>query len=365
MPSHGHVDAIRVFVADSTLMGNELLAAALSRERRFCVTGTAERGEKLLEEIGNIQIHQPIDAAIISANFGGPSAGARLARRVLALHPGIRLVMLLECSERTAVVEAFGAGATGIFCRAEPVDVLWNCIESVCRGKVWATDEELKYVLEELGSLPTSRISSRSEKCSLAVREQKIIRLVAEGLTNREIAAELGLNEHTLKSCLQSIFNKLNVSSRAEMVFAALAYCGRETAAPEARDREEQHNAGPSGPPDQFERYRQDAERSLPGAQMTIGEMCMQGQGTERDLVAAYCWFVVAQESAKQIIQVSAAYQKSLAARMSREQVAEAERSACEWLKQHELRAGMPLSGNKSGKATPSHPLNHRPALSA
>lgn len=200
-------DAIRVFVADSTLMGNQLLAAALSRDRRFFVVGTAEAAEQLLAGI-----RHPVDVAIISGMLAGSSPGVHLNRQLLSSQPGLRIVMLLERPERAAVVEAFRAGATGVFCRAEPIEALCKCIESVHRGKVWANDGELRFVLEELGNSPALRVLVQGEPCSLAGREQKIVRLVAEGFTNRQIAAELGLNEHTLKSSLQRLFDKLGVS---------------------------------------------------------------------------------------------------------------------------------------------------------
>lgn len=81
-------------------------------------------------------VRNPVDVVIVSATLGGPTADTRLTRRLLAAHPGVVVVMLLECQEREEIVEAFRAGATGVFCRAQPIEVLCKCIESVHRGKI-------------------------------------------------------------------------------------------------------------------------------------------------------------------------------------------------------------------------------------
>ena len=319
--------AIRVFVADSTLMGNQLLAAALSRDRRFFVVGTAEAAEQLLAGV-----RHAVDVAIISGMLAGSSPGVHLNRQLLSSQPGLRIVMLLERPERAAVVEAFRAGATGVFCRAEPIEALCKCIESVHTGKVWANDEELRFVLEELGNSPALRVLVQGEPCSLAGREQKIVRLVAEGFTNRQIAAELGLNEHTLKSSLQRLFDKLDVSSGAEMVFAASVSAVAEASDPIALEQR-----GDRQPTDRarYNSYSRAAEYSLPFAQLAVGEMCLEGRGTTRDAVAAYAWFLVAGESSKRVLSTSNAYLESLAAAMTDEQVAEAEHRASQWLTRH------------------------------
>ncbi len=327
-PADGQANAIRVFVADSTLMGNQLLAAALSRDPRFFVVGTAQAAEKVLAGV-----RCPVDVAIVSGMLAGPSPGVHLGRQLLSVQPGLRVVMLLERPERGAVVEAFRAGATGVFCRAEPIEALCRCIESVHRGKVWVNDEELRFVLEELGNSPALRVLVQGEPRSLRGREHKIVRLVAEGFTNRQIAAELGLNEHTLKSCLQRLFDKLGVSSRAEMVFAASVSAVAEASDPIAL---EQRGDRQSTDRARYDSYSRAAEYSLPFAQLAVGEMCLEGRGTTRDVVAAYAWFLVAGESSNRVLSTSNAYLESLAAGMTDEQVALAEQRASQWLSQHQ-----------------------------
>ena len=311
---------IRLLLADNTPMGNELLAGVLGRDSRFQVRGSGATAEQVLAEIVD-----EVDVVVISSTLGGPGGGARLTRRLLAAHSGITAVMLLECQARDAVVEAFRAGANGVFSRAEPIEVLCRCIESVHQGKVWARDEELKFILEELASSFPSPAAVQRQKCSLSRREQNIVRLVAEGLTNRQIAAELSLNEHTLKSSLQHLFEKLSVSRRAEMVFAASVRALPEKSDPIVLEtRSESVHDDHS----RYEIYSRAAEHALPFAQFAVGEMCLHGRGTTRDLVSAYAWFLLAEATATRIVKTSRAYLQSLTASMTDTQVAEAEHRA-------------------------------------
>jgi DNA-binding NarL/FixJ family response regulator len=116
------------------------------------------------------------------------------------------------------VVEAFRCGAQGVFSRTESSKTLAKCISKVHQGQVWASSEELRYLLDAFrDSEPMKLVDSRGETL-LSNREQDVVRCVAEGLSNREIASRLKLTEHTVKNYLFRIFDKLGVSSRVEVV---------------------------------------------------------------------------------------------------------------------------------------------------
>jgi DNA-binding NarL/FixJ family response regulator len=88
-------------------------------------------------------------------------------------------------------------------------------------GQVWASSSELQFVLEALTQPALAHLSSNG-KSLLSAREIDVVRCLAEGLTNREIARRLKLTEHTVKNYLFRIFDKLGVSSRVEVVLYAL-----------------------------------------------------------------------------------------------------------------------------------------------
>jgi len=137
------------------------------------------------------------------------------------LRPETGIVLLLDLSERSLVVQAFRSGARGVFSRNDSLKSLAKCIQCVSEGQVWANSKELGYLLEALGeALPLRVIDARGAEL-LSRREQEVVRCVAEGLSNREIAQRLGLTEHTVKNYLFRIFDKLGVSKRVEVVLYA------------------------------------------------------------------------------------------------------------------------------------------------
>jgi DNA-binding NarL/FixJ family response regulator len=327
-PQH-KTDVIRVLAADNTLMGNQLLAAALKRNRHFCVIGSAETSEQVLAAL-----RTPLDVVVISASIGScHSGGFHLTRRVRAAHPQVRVIMLLDRTEPGSVVESFRSGASGVFCRAEPLEVLWNCIQSVYQGKIWANNDELTFVVEALASSTLPRLTAAGNACLLTPREQQVASLVAEGLTNRQIADQLNLSQHTIKNYLLRMFEKLEVSTRVELVFTALGHPDVGTSYP-ITPEEPSDFRGDDGA--LFEWYSRAAEHLFPFAQLKIGEMHLNGRGTTKDAVSAYMWFALSEESGKRISEESKACRQSLQSRMTAAQIAEAGRRASDWLRQHQ-----------------------------
>ena len=211
----GNGEKIRVLAADSTRMSSQLLAESLSQDRQFDVTGIDPRGSGILDAVAQKKPH----VLLISSTLeNSATLGFDIARRVRAGHPQTKVVLLMDDSSRATVVEAFRSGAQGVFSRTESSKVLARCIYCVHQGQVWANSEELRYLLEALReSEPVRMLDSRGEAI-LSKREQEVVRCVAEGLSNREIASRLKLTEHTVKNYLFRIFDKLGVSSRVEVV---------------------------------------------------------------------------------------------------------------------------------------------------
>jgi len=211
-------EMIRVLAADSTRMNSQLLTTALERDKRFQVLETVPDARSIVAAV----LKEKPAVVVISAELdGNPRRGFEVAREVRAAFGEIRIVMLLDSSERSQVVEAFRSGARGVFSRAESLKSLAKCIVCVSQGQVWADSKELRYLLEALGeALPLRVIDARGTEL-LSRREQEVVRCVAEGLSNREIAQRLGLTEHTVKNYLFRIFDKLGVSKRVEVVLYA------------------------------------------------------------------------------------------------------------------------------------------------
>lgn len=205
-------------MADRTPMNSQLLSHALARDPIFQVTEAQPTEAAILAAVGK----ESPDVILLSSTLEDSSApGSQVARRLRAAFPQVRIVMLLDASEPAAVVEAFRAGARGIFCRTEPLNNLTRCISSARAGQVWANSRELGYLLEALAETMPIRWGETGDFSLLSKREQDVARCVADGLSNREIARQLKLTEHTVKNYLFRVFNKLGVSSRVELVLYA------------------------------------------------------------------------------------------------------------------------------------------------
>ena len=222
--SFPHQDRIRVLAADNTSMNTHLLVDALAREERFSVAGPASKPAEILALAKKALPH----VALISARQAeNGEAGFALCREIRSASPVTRVILLLDSSERAQVIEAFRCGARGVFLRTESLRLLIKCIFCVHEGQVWAGSGELHYLLEAIAEPFPLRLHSASGNALLSARERDVVRCLAEGLTNREIAQRLHLTEHTVKNYLFRIFDKLGVSSRVEVVLYALSGGGR------------------------------------------------------------------------------------------------------------------------------------------
>lgn len=200
-------------------MGTQLLVEGLGRDAQLQVIESPSNISTLLDLTKRENPH----VAVVSSNLGGNhGAGYDLVREIRSQAPATRVIVLLDASERASVVESFRAGAQGIFCRTEPFRQLGKCIRCVHQGQVWASSGELQFLVEALAQPPLAHLQAKGGSL-LSAREIEVVRCVAEGLTNREVAQRLKLTEHTVKNYLFRIFDKLGVSSRVEVVLYALA----------------------------------------------------------------------------------------------------------------------------------------------
>jgi DNA-binding NarL/FixJ family response regulator len=198
-------------------MSTQLLVEALARDPQFDLIESPAEGSAILHVVKREKPH----IAVVSARPRESQGGCDLVREIRSQAPATRVIVLLDASDRAAVIEAFRAGAQGVFCRTEPFRLLAKCIQCVYQGQVWASSGELQYVIDALAR-PTFAKLQHNGKSLLSARETDVVRCLAEGLTNREIAQRLKLTEHTVKNYLFRIFDKLGVSSRVEVVLYAL-----------------------------------------------------------------------------------------------------------------------------------------------
>ncbi len=211
---------VNVLIAEASHLACQLLENAL-QPRRHGVAVIASAVDShhalaLLEE------RKP-DIAVVSAHLEeGPLEGYRVLEELRARQSRTRAIMLLDSREREFVTDAFRCGAHGVIFRDEPLEIVGKCIRAVHQGQVWASSEHLGYLLDILSHAAPARLRNAHALELLTKRQKDVARLVCEGLTNREISAQLGLSGHTVRNYLFQIFDKLGVSTRLELALCCL-----------------------------------------------------------------------------------------------------------------------------------------------
>ena len=211
---------IELLVAETCRLSCELLTAALRRySQRLSVVASVVDSSEILSAYEG----QKPDVSLISFRLkDGPSSGLAVTRQLHAKHETARILLLIDSPEREVVVEAFRAGALGVFSREECFGELCKGIARVHSGQIWAKNEELQYLVESLAEKAPAPITDAKGVALLTPREQSLVDLVAQGRTNKDISRELNLSEHTVRNYLFRIFNKLGTSNRLELALYAI-----------------------------------------------------------------------------------------------------------------------------------------------
>jgi DNA-binding NarL/FixJ family response regulator len=202
-------------IADETPMGCQLLRKVLGSHRKIEVAASVFSAKDLLAEIHRASV----DSLLVNANLQeGRLSGLRAVGELHASHPKLPIIVLCDHAPDDLVVSSFRSGARGLLCRSESIGMLSRCIQAVYKGQIWASSGHLQVLLGALAQAPPARLVNAHGLNLLAEREGQVVSLVADGLTNRDIAAQLGLSEHTVSNYLFRIYNKLGVSNRVELV---------------------------------------------------------------------------------------------------------------------------------------------------
>lgn len=209
---------VQVLLADSGLIQALLLARALRARRNFQVSSVAL-------EVSTIRQFLQTNHADVILLPGNQALNFGLLRWLHVSHPAVAPVVLVESCDRELVVNAFRAGVRGLFLFNEaPLRMLCKCIKAVAGGQIWINSLQMHFVLEALSDVETLRVVNSHGKSLLTPREEQVVALVADGLSNREAANELGLSEHTIKKYMLRIFDKLGISTRVELVLYAVSH---------------------------------------------------------------------------------------------------------------------------------------------
>jgi two-component system, NarL family, response regulator DevR len=201
---------MRLLVVDDHEVVRQGLVALLDRREAFQVV--AEAGT-VAEALDQARRHQP-DIVIMDVRLPDGS-GIEACRAIRAEFPSTRIVMLTSYPDEEAVLSAIVAGASGYLLKQIRGRDLVSALETVGRGESLLDPAVTERVLERIRRIATGA-SDNDEISQLTSQERKILLLVAEGKTNKEIAGEIFLSDKTVKNYVSSILAKLNLERRAQ-----------------------------------------------------------------------------------------------------------------------------------------------------
>jgi two-component system NarL family response regulator len=196
---------IRVLIADDHAIFRQGLATIINRDPDMQVIAQAENGEQAIALFGE---HQP-DVTLMDLRMPEVEGVAAIGA-ICAMAKFARIIVLTTYDSDEDIYRGLQAGAKGYLLKETEPDELLNAIRTVHRGQ--------KYIPPDVGAKLVQRLSNPE----LSERELAVLRSLAQGMSNADIAAALSIGEGTVKSHVNRILNKLDVSDRTQAVIVAV-----------------------------------------------------------------------------------------------------------------------------------------------
>ncbi len=206
------METIRILVVDDHKVVRQGLVSLLELEPDLQVVGEASTGAEALELLDRLRP----DLLLLDLRLAD-LGGAQVCRQATALYPHLAVLILTAISSGHEVLECIDAGAKGYVLKDVDVSELIRMIRAVHRGESVLDPKVTQAVLERVRQVRNGTIAEGI----LTEQEQAIVRLMAQGMTNKEIGQRLFLSPNTIKVHISEIMQKLGVKRRAEVVFRA------------------------------------------------------------------------------------------------------------------------------------------------
>lgn len=213
-------DPIKVLVVDDHWVVREGLRMFLDQESAITVVGEASDGSEAIEQARRLR-PDVVLMDILMPHVNGIEA----IKRIKTEMPHIEVIALTSVLQDGSVSDAIQAGAIGYLIKDTRGDQLVRAIRDAAEGRVHLSPEAATHLAKDLRQPEGMK--------SLTQRETSVLRLVAEGLANKEIARRLSISEKTVKAHLNNVFVKLDVHSRMQAALQAIRSGIARTANPD------------------------------------------------------------------------------------------------------------------------------------
>jgi two-component system, NarL family, response regulator DevR len=205
---------IRILIVDDHPVVRHGLESLLAGHPDLVVVGTAEDGAQVLPLLAG----QPVDVILLDIQMRGQS-GIDVARRVRQSHPHVKIIILTTYDDESYLHQALAAGVDGYLLKSASHKTLPDSIRAVSRGDKLLSSSLVSSVVTEYQRLAEEH--ARRE-AGLTADDLKILRAIADGAGNKEIAGQLFISEATLKRRVQEILEKLGAGNRAQAIAEAM-----------------------------------------------------------------------------------------------------------------------------------------------
>lgn len=209
---------ITVVIADDHRLIRDSLNQVLSMEECIRIVGEASNGPETIDVISQLEPN----VALLDHYMPGME-GVDIISPIIEKSPTTKILMLCLAIDEYIIFKALKAGAKGYISKDAGIPDLVKAVQAVHRGEMWVQRKLLsRFFEQEYAAKKDEEDMAKKPEGSLTPREQEVLLCLVKGSTNKEIAQALFISEKTVKSHLNSIFRKLNVSRRLEAILFAI-----------------------------------------------------------------------------------------------------------------------------------------------
>jgi DNA-binding NarL/FixJ family response regulator len=208
---------MKIIICDDQAVVRDGLEMLLTLEKDIQVLGTAQDGDEAVELVSK---HQP-DLVLMDLKMPGMN-GIEATRQIRAKFPDVKVLVLTTYDDDEWVFDAIRAGASGYLLKDTPREEVVKAIRGTVEGKSFLDPAVAGKLMGQVASNQTQPSSLLTDK--LTEREADVLRLLARGLSNAEIAGQLHLSEGTVRNHVSAILDKLGVSDRTQAAVIAIQH---------------------------------------------------------------------------------------------------------------------------------------------
>src|SRR5579863_3967189 len=204
---------IRILLVDDHSLFRESLRRLLEAEPDLSIVATCATVAEGLDVLDR----EPVDVVLLDYDLGDEQGAVFLDEAKLRRFPG-RILMVTAGMTDAGTLRAFESGSAGIFLKHSPPAHLIDAIHKVSGGEMWLDSRAVRSLVAGV----SEKADAQQVTQALGARERAVLKSVFEGLTNKEIAANLQISESSVKAVLQQLFDKTGVRTRAQLVRIAI-----------------------------------------------------------------------------------------------------------------------------------------------